>query len=117
MSFRAAKLQQNIQLNAVRGRIVAPSLYESRHVRGYFGVEKQLFACIGMYESEGTGVQGLSRTGGEAIAHESIVRCRAESAQGCIAAVACIVEQCVAYVAHMHPYLVCASGLEHAAHN
>ena len=77
------------------------------------GGEKHLFACAGMGEAEGAGVERLSRACRETVVYKLPVRCRRGAAQYLVTAISGIIEKRMADVAHVDAYLMGASGLKH----
>ena len=67
-----------------------------------------------MLEAERFGMECLARTDVEALSDELFVGSALYAAQDYVAAVAGVVEQGVAYVFHMCPYLMCTACFETA---
>ena len=92
------------------GGVGAPALEKLFHVWGGGGGEKHLFACAGMGEAEGAGVERLSRACRETVVYKLPVRCRRGAAQYLVTAISGIIEKRMADVAHVDAYLMGASG-------
>ena len=69
-----------------------------------------------MHESEGTGVQRLTRTSLEAVLHKLAVGSRGGTLENLVATVALVVEERVSQVLHVHTDLVRTSRLENTLH-
>ena len=70
-----------------------------------------------MLKAQCAGVKRLARTGLETVGDKGVVGRGALAAQSLVAAIAGVVEQRVADVAHVHAYLVSAPRLKYTAHN
>ena len=92
--------------------IVAPFVEKGGEVGREVRVELHPLACAGMGEAEGFGMEGLTRTEVETVADKLHIRRGALALEGDVAAIAVVVEEGVAYMAHVDADLMGAAGLE-----
>ena len=88
------------------GHQSAPLLQQGGHVGGEFAGEVHFLACAGMAETEGAGVEGLTRTNIEAVMDKGAVGGGAVAAQNFLTAVAFVVEERVSEALHVDADLV-----------
>ena len=93
-------------------RVCAPFVKHPGYVRRDLAVERDLFFCAGMNESESLGVKSLPWKDGEAIVDELLVFGVDGPFQDPVSTIAVIVEQRMPYIVHMNPYLVGTAGLK-----
>lgn len=78
-----------------------------------FGIEHHLFACTRMLESEGLGMEHLTRTEFETVVDELTVLGCALPLEYLVATISGIGKKRMTYVAHVGTYLMGASRLKY----
>lgn len=108
-------LGKTMREGAVRlagGGVVAPTVETGGKVVGQGALEVEVLASAGVLKAEDAGVESLARQNGEAVVYKLAVATEGGALEDGIAAVGGVVEERVAYVAHVGSYLVGATGLE-----
>jgi len=101
-----------ILLYLSRCGVAAPAVNHLLHVIGYLTLQVYLFTCQGMDEPQCAGMQTLTRAGCKAVVNKLFVFGEVGAPQYFVATISFIVEEGVADLFHVYPYLVGTAGLQ-----
>lgn len=101
---------------ALPRHIGAPAVEQGGHIGGELGGEEHLLTGAGVHETERAGMEGLARTGVEAVGHKLAVGARSGALEYLAAAIALVVEERVTEVFHVDAYLMRAPRLKDTLH-